>query len=248
MNIKEYHDKLTELFPKELSASWDNDGIMFTRSLSRDVKRVLVSLDPTRAAIKFASEKGFDALLTHHPLIFKGVRSVTGADVVSSRLIAAMESDISVVSLHTRLDAGTGGVNDALACKLGFEVIGAFGDDEAPELGRLAENREPMDLKSLSQYVERILGGSVRVYGDRTAALSRVALVGGSGKDFILPAMGAGADVMITGESGYNAAEAAAESGFCIIEAGHYETEFPVCENLATYSKNLGIEAVVFKG
>lgn len=246
MNIKELHDALTGRFPKELSAPWDNDGIMCASDTAREVRRVLVSLDPTKAAIKYAAGHGFDTLVTHHPLIFKGLKSVAGADTVSSRVIAAMRSDIAVISLHTRLDAAVGGVNDALARALRFEVSGTFGDAEAPTLGRLARLHEAMDSEELAAHVENALASRVRVYGSGTVGC--VALVGGSGKDFILPAMAAGADALITGESGYNMAEAAAEEGFVVIEAGHYETEFPVCETLAEVIRGKGIDAEVYGG
>ncbi|MBR5447504.1 MAG: Nif3-like dinuclear metal center hexameric protein, partial [Clostridia bacterium] len=74
-----------------------------------------------------------------------------------------------------------------------------------------------------------------------------VAVLGGSGKDLISSASKAGADVFVTGESGYNAAETAAEAGLCIIEAGHYHTEAPVCRVLADHVKNLGLEVEIFE-
>ena len=74
-----------------------------------------------------------------------------------------------------------------------------------------------------------------------------MAVLGGSGKDLISSAAKAGADVFVTGESGYNAAEAAAESGLCIIEAGHYHTEAPVCKVLADHVRGLGLEAEIFE-
>ena len=101
-------------------------------------------------------------------------------------------------------------------------------------------------MRELALRVKTALGcGSVRVYGAGKA--KTVAVLGGSGKDLITSAAKAGADVFVTGESGYNAAEAAAESGLCIIEAGHYHTEAPVCRVLADHVKSLGLDAEIFE-
>ena len=244
MNITEFYAFLERLAPRSLSAPWDNDGIMCNALACDEVKKVLVALDASSGAIRKASDEGYDVLLTHHPMIFKGLKSITGEDTVSSRAILALSGGVSVISLHTRLDAADGGVNDALARAVGLDVSGKFGDSETPELGRLCEIPET-DADELALRVKNALGCSaVRVTG--SGKISRVAVVGGEGKDFIIPAMNAGADVLITGDAGYNACEAAAERGFCIIEAGHYHTEFPVCAILAKYINALGITADVY--
>lgn len=244
MRFSEFYNELEKIAPPEFSAPWDNDGIMCLSPKTDKVEKVLVSLDPTSAAIKYAADGGFDVLVTHHPLIFKGLKSITGEDAVSSRAILALSEGVSVVSLHTRLDAAKNGVNDALVRQIGLEVAGVFGDSEAPTLGRLAEI-DACDVFDLAENVKETLScDSVRVSGK--GRVSKVAVVGGSGKDFIIPAMLNGADVLITGDAGYNDTEAAAEQGFCVIEAGHYHTEFPVCAVLAEYIKSLGIYAEIY--
>ncbi len=245
MKFTEFIEKLEEIAPRSLSAEWDNDGVMCRCPQTDEVSKVLVALDPTEKAIKYAAEGGFDLLVTHHPLIFKGVKSLTGEDVVTHRAITALLSSVSVVSLHTRLDAAKGGVNDALAAILGLRVTGIFGDSEAPELGRICELEREMTAEELALLVKEKLGASsVRLTGG--GKVKNVALVGGDGKSFVAPAMAAGADLLITGDGGYNILEAAAEEGFSVIEAGHYHTEFPVCEKLCEYLRGLGLEAEVF--
>jgi len=244
MTISEFYKALEHLAPKSLSAPWDNDGLMCFADADAEVTRVLTALDTTSDAISKAAELGCNVLVTHHPLIFKGLKSINGADTVSSRAILALREGISVISLHTRLDAADGGVNDALASAVGFSVSGKFGDSETPELGRLCDMPET-DADTLALRVKGALGCSaVRVTG--TGMIRKAAVVGGEGKDFIIPAIKAGADCLITGDAGYNACEAAAEGGFVIIEAGHYHTEFPVCEKLAEFISSLGIKADVY--
>ena len=244
MKLLELYKALELLAPKSLSAPWDNDGLMCTSSTDKEVKRVLVALDATSDEIKAACDGAYDVLLTHHPLIFKCLKSVTGEDTVSARAILALSGGVSVISLHTRLDAADGGVNDALARRIGIETVGKFGDSEAPEIGRLCEC-EKTDADTFALRVKNALGCmAVRVYGHGN--ISKVAVLGGEGKDFIVPAVKAGADCLVTGDAGYNASEAAAEGGFVIIEAGHYHTEFPVCEALQTYVRELGLECDVY--
>ncbi len=245
MRFSNFYAFLEGLAPRELSAVWDNDGVMCLVDRDLDVKKVLVALDPTSSAIKYAAEKGFDVLLTHHPMIFKGLKSLTGTDTVSARTISALTNGVAVVSLHTRLDAVEGGVNDALMEALGIKVTGTFGDSEMPSLGRLGELEEMLDAAELAVRVRDSLGcDRVRVTGKGTVRC--VAAVGGDGKDFVFPAIKAGADVLITGDAGYNICEAAAEDGFVIIEAGHFHTEAPVCRILTEKLRGIGLEAETF--
>ena len=245
MKFSDFYAFLEGLAPREKSAPWDNDGVMCLGDRELDVKRVLIALDPTASAINYAADNGFDVLLTHHPMIFKGLKSLTGDDVVSSRTISALTRGVAVVSLHTRLDMAVGGVNDALMAALGINVTGSFGDSEMPTLGRLGELEREIDAVALASLVRDALGcGRVRLTGNGTVRC--VAAVGGDGKDFILPAKKAGADVLITGDAGYNSCEAAAEEGFVIIEAGHFHTEDPICRVLAEKLREIGIEAETF--
>ena len=245
MRFDNFYAFLEGLAPRELSASWDNDGVMCIADKDLDVKRVLVALDPTSEAIRYAADGGYDVLLTHHPMIFKGLKSLSGADTVSARTISALTRGVSVVSLHTRLDAAEGGVNDALMATIGVKVTGTFGDGEMPTLGRLGELDGEVDSKEPASKVRDALGcGHVRVTGK--GKVRRIAVVGGDGKDLILPAIKAGADVLITGDAGYNTCEAAAEDGFIIIEAGHFHTEAPVCRFLAEKIREIGLEAETF--
>lgn len=246
MTIRELYAKLDELYPRALSCAWDNDGMMICPDPDRELRRVMLALDATLASIRAAAEQGCELLLTHHPLIFRPLKALTPSDLSGRRLIDAWNSGVSVISLHTRLDAAAGGVNDALAEALGLTVCGKFGDEESPELGRLAELPASADASAFAENVRAALGcGAVQLTGDHP--VRRVALVGGDGKDFIRPAMAAGADTFITGAAGYNVALDAAEMGLNIIEAGHYHTEAPVLAHLARLCRDYaGVECVFY--
>ena len=248
MKIKELYEYLNEDIPKELSCHWDNDGLMAAGDLYAEAKNVLISLDATEAAVRFAAENGFDVLLTHHPMIFKGAKSVTPLTLDGRRVIAAITSGVTVMSFHTRLDAVKGGVNDALCDTLGFTPDGVFGDDEARELGRLITLSEGMTLCGLAVHVKEALGAPYvkLISGDKERVVTKIAVCGGDGKDFTWPALAAGAEVLITGNSGYNMAEDASEWGIATIEAGHYWTEVPVCWVLGEKLKAVGIHCEIY--
>ena len=243
MTIQELYTYLSELAPKALSCDWDNDGLMAAADLTHEVKRVLISLDATEAAVKYAAANGFDVLLTHHPMIFKGVKSVTPVTLDGRRILAALTGGVTVMSFHTRLDAADGGVNDALCHALGLKPDGVFGDEEAPTLGRLATLEQGMTLRDLAVHVKACLDAPMvkLTAQDADKVVTRIALCGGDGKGFTYPALAEGAEVLITGNSGYNFAEDGSECGIATIEAGHFETEEPVCAVLAEKIKAVGI-------
>ena len=249
MTVSEFTEKLKELYPDALSAAWDNDGLMASCGDIREVSRVLVALDATEQAICYAAENDFDTVLVHHPLVFRPLSSVTPEGNVPRKVIFALMNGISVISLHTRLDAGDGGVNDCLAEVLGLGNVEKFGDDETPDCGRIGVLDTERDIASFAEYVKEKLScrsAQLSSLGDET--VKKVAVVGGNGKDFIDAALSRGADVLVTGECAYNDMLDAAENGLAVIAAGHYETEVIVCRRLAKLAEEIaGAQYEIFK-
>lgn len=247
MTVRELHNRLTELYPKTLSCSWDNDGIMISRDTGAEVRRVLVALDATEEVVNYAAEHGFDTVLTHHPMLFRGPKSVTPEVLTGRKILNAAAAGVSVISLHTRLDAGEDGVNDQLCRAVGFEPTGSFGDDDAPTLGRVADIA-PMTAGDLAMQVkDKLCCDAVRVTGDLDRVITRVGFCGGDGKDFVVPALISGCGAYITGDAGYNMAQDASEDGLVIIEVGHYHSEAPVCPRLAALAAEIaGAETEIY--
>ena len=249
MNVYEFFEKIKERYPDALSCSWDNDGIDVTPGGVREVSRVLVALDATEEAIGYAAANDFDTILVHHPLIFSPLGSITPERSVPRKAIFALMNDISVISLHTRLDAGEGGVNDCLAAALGLKNVTKFGDDESPECGRIGELEAEMDIERFAGYVKEMLGTpSVALSSTGDETVRRVAVLGGAGKDFIDAAKCAGAEVLVTGEASYNSIIDAAEDGLPVICAGHYHTERVVLPRLAELAAECGAEYELYYG
>ena len=123
MKIKELYGYLDEKIPSELSCEWDNDGLLCCSAPEKEVKRALVCLDVTDAVVDKAESEGFDAIISHHPLIFKGLKSLAGETGADRRIMRLIKSDIALMSFHTRFDAVCGGVNDTLAQVLGQQLV-----------------------------------------------------------------------------------------------------------------------------
>lgn len=246
MTIREFISEMDKLYPKTLSAEWDTDGLQCCADPDRELRRVLVALDATAAELDAAIDGGYDLLLTHHPMIFGKAGDIVPWRLNGNRIIRLVTAGVAAASFHTRLDAGEGGVNDCLTDALGFSDTVAFGDAEMPTAGRIGTLKSSMTAAEFAALVKNKLNApTVRLSGNRT--VSRVAMVGGAGKDFVIPAIAAGADAIVTGEVSYNSAIDFAESGIIVIEAGHFHTEFPVCKRLCSLVTELaGAEADIY--
>ena len=245
MTVKELYLILNEKIPQELSCPWDNDGLMCCPKGEREVKRVLVALDVTADVVSEAVKGGYDLILSHHPFIFKGLKSVTDENFIGSKAIELIEKGIAVASFHTRLDAVAGGVNDTLAYLLGLENVEVFGDEG---IGRIGDILHGVSLEELAAKVRDALGAPFVLCADGNKTPKRIAVLGGEGGDDIEAAKAAGADTYISGRLGYHSMTDAPDFGMNLIEAGHYYTEAPVCAVLARLVKEAdeGIAADIY--
>ena len=243
MNAKQLYQKFEERIPALLSESWDNDGIMCLPDGSAEVYRALVALDVTEEIVDYAIERGFDLIVSHHPLIFKPITSIDEENHISRKLIKLICSGISVFSFHTRADKMIGGVNDMLADLLGMYDTESFGEGA---LGRIGTIYEPMELQDFAYRVKQLIGADAVRYADGFSDVHKVAVVGGDGKSYVKAAIEAGADTFLSGRIGYNVMEEASEMGINLIEAGHFYTEKQITEFfrelLIDFDSNLYVE------
>lgn len=108
------------LFPPSLAEEWDNVGLQVGDPASR-LQRVMVCLDVSAEVLAEAKEAGATAVLSHHPLIFRPLKSLTPKDETGKLLLQAAQSGIAVLCAHTNLDRAAGGLNDWLAGRLGVD-------------------------------------------------------------------------------------------------------------------------------
>jgi putative NIF3 family GTP cyclohydrolase 1 type 2 len=161
------------------------------------VKKILISLDVTPNVLEYAIQKGFDLIVSHHPLIFRPLKTVTNPVILKM-----IEHKIGLISMHTNFDAAIGGVNHALADTLGFEILESLGLGEARDIGLICSWRESQDLYEIAETVKEKLGATnLKLW---TAGLSerteirRIAICGGAGGS-VLAMAERETDLLITG-------------------------------------------------
>ena len=233
IKIRELYSYLKEIMPSELSCDWDNDGLMVCSDDNINVGKILMTLDVTNDAIDYATKHDCNVIISHHPLIFKPIKALVPTDTTAMLAFKAIKNNINIMSFHTRLDASVGGVNDILCEILGVNDTENFGPS-GEVIGRIG-TVERADLESFSYEVKAKLAADSIKVTDAGKSVERVAVLGGGGKDFVIPAYLAGADTFVTGEINYNTAVIAKDLGINVIEAGHYFTEAPVLKRLVLW-------------
>ncbi len=199
------------------------------------MERILVCLEITKDVVAEAISKDIDLIITHHPLLFSGIKCIDRRQPLGEYLIELIFTGISVYSAHTNFDAADGGNNDDLAQRLGLtQVQGLFGSGEYC-IGRVGMLPQPMTLAELASRTDAALRhpGGLRAVGDSQQMVQRVGLCTGAGAEFIPAAQAQGCDVYLSGDIKYHEAQQAKESGMCIIDAGHFGTEWIFVENMA---------------
>ena len=247
MTVRELYLKLDKKIPRALSCAWDNDGLMCCPDGDREVRRVLVALDATDEVCRHAIEGGYDMILTHHSLIFKGIKAFEDENAIVAKTIKLVHANIAVMSFHTRLDALEGGVNDTLAGVLGLKNVESFIGEGLP-IGRVGEFDAPMSLEDFAGKVKETLGAPFVLVSDSGREVRRVAVVGGDGKDFIAQARALGADTYVSGRFDYHSMTDTPDTvggGINLIEAGHFFTEHPVTSVLKNDVESLLPDATV---
>ena len=169
MILEELLDNLDELCPAEFAMDWDNSGLQTGRP-DRPVRRVLIALDATSEVVDMAVREKADLILTHHPLIFKGVKRVTEDDFVGRRILTMAENRIACFAMHTNFDVLC--MADAAADLLELsdrQVLEMTRQewDQTEGIGRTGFLKKPMTLSELTEYVKtRFSVPSLRCYGD----------------------------------------------------------------------------------
>ena len=225
------------LAPRSMKMDWDNVGLL-CGSRSTEVTKVLVALDPFEHVCREAADMGAQLIVTHHPMIFQALKSVTDDTSIGRGIMLLCRHGISAVNAHTNLDCAPDGVNDTLAKALGLydtAVICPSGvDAEGREWGLLRSGyTEECALADFLPQVKQALGCEGLRFVDGGKAVRKVAVGGGSCAGGMLDALDAGCDTFVTADVKYNQFWDAKELGLNLIDAGHFHTENPVVAVLA---------------
>ena len=225
------------LAPRSMKMDWDNVGLL-CGSRSTPVTKILVALDPFENVCDEAAAWGAQLIVTHHPIIFQAMKSVTDETSIGRGLTTLIRHGISAINAHTNLDCAPGGVNDVLAQTLGLRnirVISPSGvDAEGREWGllRMGETDE-QSLESFLASVKEQLGCEGLRYVSGGKPVQKVAVGGGACAGGLVEAFDAGCDTFVTADVKYNQFWDAHDLGLNLIDAGHFATENPVISVLA---------------
>ena len=228
MKIKEVLSALEEFAPLPLQESWDNAGLQVGLT-EAEVSGALLCLDVTERVIDEALDKGCNLVVSHHPLLFRGLKQISDLTDVQRTVMTAIQSNVCVVSMHTNMDNASGGVNFQIAKKLGltdvtFMAPRKVGDVECGS-GVVGTFGEPMAADDFVLAVKRAFGVECAMCNELLRrSVRKVAICGGAG-DFLLDtAVAAGADAFITGEMHYHQ-YFGYEQRIQICVIGHYQSE-----------------------
>jgi dinuclear metal center YbgI/SA1388 family protein len=225
-----------ELWPESLAEDWDEVGLVAGHP-SAPVTRVMFAVDPTLAVIEEAVQWGAELLITHHPLLLKGVTSVAATTAKGQAIHRLIESGTALLTVHTNGDSAVGGVSDVLADALGLQdsvplTVAANGLPEEG-IGRVGDLA---DLMSLGDFAARVFGilpsvaGGVRVSGDKDGLVRRIAVCGGAGDSLFNEVRANNADVYVTADLRHHPASEAREAAIndrpYLIDVSHFASEW----------------------
>ena len=220
ITVGQIYDLIDSFAPFSGQQSYDNSGLC-VGSRNASVSRVMTVLDITRDAVLEAEKLGCELIISHHPVIFKGLKTLDPdepAVMLAARGIAA-------ICAHTSFDSAKGGMNDLLAQRLGLEVLEPLCFEEGKPMGYVCELPFECSVSHLASVCKRKLGCEYVRMTKASGSVKRVGVCSGSGGSLISAAINSGCDALITGDCKHSAFIEAVNKGFCLIDAGHYETE-----------------------
>lgn len=226
--VKNILDYLCTIAPLDLQLEYDNSGFLLGRS-GAQVEKALLALDITEEVIQEAVEQDVQLIISHHPVIWGSLKAVTDLSG-SEKLLCMAENHIAAISMHTNLDIGQGGVNDAL-----IELLGAKAEDslDSEGCGRVGRLNEPVSFERfLILCREKLKTKGLRYY-DAGREVQKIAVLGGSGGGALTDAMQKGCDTFVTADIKYSQFLKAKELGINLIDGDHFCTENPIIPVLA---------------
>lgn len=229
--LKEVIDHLHTIAPNRYQESYDNSGLLVGDS-SAEVKGIVVSLDVTEAILDEAIGLGANVIVSHHPIIFSGLKRITGRNYVERIVAKAIKNDINLLAIHTNLDnVYNHGVNTHIAQRLGLNDVEilkpniAMEADTSVGAGVIGNLSKPMSEMAFLEDLKLKMNTSTIKYTDlRSKPIHRVAICGGSGRFLLDDAKAGNADIFISSDFKYHEFFDA-DNQIVIADIGHFESE-----------------------
>ena len=267
-------EKLEQLAPKAAACDWDNPGLLVGRS-DREVSRIYVALDASCAVVNAAIDAGCDLIVTHHPIIFRGVKSINDQSALGLKLLDLIQNDVSVFSMHTNFDSCPGGMADIVCAALGLRKTGLMEptgflpkdtqngaaeglqlrvveterdvNPDAYGIGFTAELPELLSAAELAARVKACFGLPFVQYYDAGMPIRRIACCPGSGRGELKEVLSLGVDAFLSGDMGHHEGLDLCEEGISLLDAGHYGLEHIFVHYIAGFLRTQFPEAEIFE-
>lgn len=218
MLLQHIIDIIERVAPGESQEAWDNSGLQ-VGDPTADVRAALLTIDVTESLVSYAVSHGFDLILSHHPLLFHGLKHLTGSTPQERCVAMAIRHGVAIYSAHTNLDKA--GVSGRMAQAIGIEKFVPLTEDG---FGAIGEWSEAMDVASFAALVKERFGVPFVRHSAWEKPIRRVAMCGGAGAEFWEQAVAAGADVYLTSDCKYHDFQAA-EGRICLMDIDHWAGE-----------------------
>ena len=225
MKVGDITQALEQFAPLCIQEGWDNSGLCIGAP-EDEVHGVLIGFDCTPELIDEAVEKGCDLVVTHHPLIFKGLKRIQGGEPVTDAVIKAVRAGVAVYAAHTTADKVIAGVSGAMARRLGLTDIAVMADEGGYGLGAVGTLPRPMTGEEAIAYVKEKFGLKTVRASKPVDRVEKVAMCGGSGSSEIDAARATGAQLYISGDISYH--HFFQPEGFMVLDIGHFESEVDI--------------------
>jgi dinuclear metal center YbgI/SA1388 family protein len=237
--LKSIIDAINSIAPFSYAEDWDNVGILVGEP-GMKITGILIGLDPTSRLLDEALQIGANLVITHHPAIFKPLKSIRTDTPTGAFIAKSIIRKIAIIGCHTNLDVVKNGVSEVLAKKLGAENLRTLVPTAGPThpeigFGQIGQLQQEVSAEVfLNTLCATLSVPAVKIAGTLPESVSTIAVCGGSGSELSEQALKAGAQIYITGEVKHSTARWAEEANFCIIDAGHFATENIISQAFAS--------------
>ena len=226
ITVADVTELIEDAVPVSLQESWDNSGLLIGFP-EKHVKKVITCLEITEAVADEAVAAGADMIVSHHPLIFSGIRKLSYDSSEDRAVMKLVSNGISVYSCHTPFDKVRGGNNDIIAERLGLSSVKNLRGDDVVSPSKMAEKRDEADIGRTGRFRKPLtyMQAIELAANQLNMSIRQLRACGDLNKEITSVGMDAGCQLFITGDVKYHEAQAAAARGICLLDAGHYGTE-----------------------
>ena len=243
MKVKQIAELMEKYTPARLAYDWDNVGLLVGNG-ENEVKKIMITLDTNLETVREAAENGCDMILSHHPIMFRGIKRLDLTSPTGKMMEILIKNDISVFAAHTNMDTAKIGINAYLAELFGLEnikILEQHTDDIEAGLGRYGDFKNEITLDELCKITkEKLNTPFVRAAGASEKKIKTLCVASGSCSECIETAIKCGCDAVITGDMKYHEMIDYSECGIAVIDAGHYPTEIIVTDIFEKILEELG--------